>query len=70
LTTTLKNIEKEIGGHPTVLWSGRGYHIIQPICCPIPLDEIKELAALEPYTSNKYLQFVEREREREREIPV
>jgi len=60
LTTTLKNIEKKIGGHPTVLWSGRGYHIIQPIDCPIPLERIKEFAALEPHTSNKFLQFAER----------
>lgn len=61
LTTTLKNIEKEISGHPTVLWSGRGYHIIQPIYCPKPLEEIdKDLAMLEPHTSNKFLQFAER----------
>jgi hypothetical protein len=60
LTTTLKNIKEKIGGHPTVLWSGRGYHIIQPIDCPIPLEQIKELEALEPNTSNKFLQFAER----------
>jgi hypothetical protein len=61
LTTTLNKIQSELGGHPTVLWSGRGYHIIQPIDCPRPLEEIKELAALEPYhTSNKFLQFAER----------
>jgi hypothetical protein len=61
LTTTLKNIEKVIGGHPSVLWSGRGFHLIQPIDCPRPLEEIKELAALEPYhTSNRFLQFSER----------
>jgi hypothetical protein len=60
LTRTLKNIEKKLGGRPTVLWSGRGYHIIQPIECPIALENIKELAALEPYTSNKFLQFAER----------
>jgi hypothetical protein len=61
LTTTLKNIEREIGGHPTVLWSGRGFHVIQPIDCPKPLEEIKELAVIEPHnTSNKFLQFIER----------
>ncbi len=61
LTTTLKDIEREIAGHPTVLWSGRGYHIIQPIYCPRPLEEVRELATLEPYhTSNKFLQFAER----------
>jgi hypothetical protein len=60
LTTTLRNIKEKLGGFPTVLWSGRGYHIIQPISCPIPLEEIKELEALEPHTSNKFLQFAER----------
>jgi hypothetical protein len=59
LTKILNRIETKIGGHPTVIWSGRGYHIIQPIHCPIPLEDIKELAALEPYTSNKFLQFAE-----------
>jgi hypothetical protein len=64
LTRTLKNIEKKIGGHPTVIWSGRGYHIIQPIDCPIALEEIKEVVELEPTTttnniSNAFLQFAE-----------
>ena len=32
LTATLKNIkEKLIGANPTVLWTGNGYHIYQPI---------------------------------------
>jgi hypothetical protein len=61
LTTTLKNIKEKLGGgHPTILWSGRGYHIIQPINCPIALENIKELAGLEPETSTKFLQFAER----------
>jgi hypothetical protein len=62
LTKTLKNIEKKIGGHPTVIWSGRGYHIIQPIWCPEPLENIKngQLTKLEPNPSNKFLQFAER----------
>jgi hypothetical protein len=60
LTTTLNRIENEIGGYPTVLWSGRGYHLIQPIDCPRPLEENRELAAVEPRTSNKFLQFAER----------
>jgi hypothetical protein len=60
LTTTLKNIKEKIGGHPTVLWSGHGYHVIQPIDCPIPLEQIKELADLESETSTKFLQFAER----------
>jgi hypothetical protein len=61
LTTTLKNIKERIGGHPTVIWSGRGYHIIQPISCPIPLEVIKEFEELDSNnTSSKFLQFAER----------
>jgi hypothetical protein len=46
LTKTLKRIERKIGGHPTVLWSGRGYHVIQPIDCPVSLDNVKDFAEL------------------------
>lgn len=60
LTATLKNIKEKIGGHPTVYWSGRGYHIIQPIHCPIALEDIKEFTKLETCPSNKFLQFAER----------
>jgi hypothetical protein len=62
LDATLQNIENKLdGAHPTVLWSGRGYHIIQPINCPIPLEDIKELVELHPNAvSNKFLQFAER----------
>jgi hypothetical protein len=31
LNETLRKIEKEINGFPTVLWTGDGYHIYQPI---------------------------------------
>ncbi|MDN5845998.1 MAG: DNA primase noncatalytic subunit PriX [Candidatus Nitrosocosmicus sp.] len=31
LKQTLKKIKEEINGHPTVLWTGGGYHIYQPI---------------------------------------
>src|SRR5215216_6492791 len=30
LNTTLNNIKEKLGGSPTVLWSGNGYHIYQP----------------------------------------
>jgi hypothetical protein len=61
LEATLQNIKNKLdGAHPTVLWSGRGYHIIQPINCPISLENIKEFAELDPNTSNKFLQFAER----------
>jgi hypothetical protein len=61
LTTTLKNIKEKLNGaHPSLLWSGRGYHIIQPIDCPIPLEQIKEFAALDKEPSNEFLQFAAR----------
>jgi hypothetical protein len=31
VSKTLKNIEKEISGKPTVIWSGNGNHVIQPM---------------------------------------
>ena len=31
LTATLLKIENILGGHPSVLWTGNGYHIYQPI---------------------------------------
>ena len=62
LTATLRNIEKKLNGHPTVYESSSGgVHVIQPINCPIPLEQIKELGALEPETSNKFLQFAPRD---------
>jgi hypothetical protein len=59
LTKALNNIKKKIDGHPSVLWSGRGYHIIQPIDCNVDLDTIKELAALvrDKDVNKAFLQF-------------
>ena len=31
VSKTLKNIESELSSKPTVIWSGNGSHIIQPI---------------------------------------
>jgi hypothetical protein len=31
LNKTLKNIKERLDGHPTLLWTGGGYHIYQPI---------------------------------------
>ena len=31
VSTTIKNIEVELNGEPTVIWSGNGCHIIQPM---------------------------------------
>lgn len=60
LTHTLKRIEQKLNGHPTVIWSGRGYHVIQPIDCTVNLDEVKEFAALTDKPNDKLLQFAER----------
>jgi len=62
LATTLKNIKNKLGGFPTVYWSGRGYHIILPIDCPVNLENVKEFVALTDNNNpnNKFLRFVER----------
>jgi hypothetical protein len=39
VSKTLKNIEAELGGKPTVIWSGNGCHLIQPIDAVI-LEEL------------------------------
>jgi hypothetical protein len=41
LKQTLKKIEDEINGHTTVLWTGGGYHIYQPIDLSIHRDNYK-----------------------------
>ena len=35
LKQTLLQIKKDIRGHPTVLWTGNGYHIYLPVQVPI-----------------------------------
>ena len=45
LNKTLKSIKEKLANnnaHPTVLWSGNGYHIILPVYCPIELEHIQE----------------------------
>jgi hypothetical protein len=46
LNKTLRNIKEKLDNnndaHPTVLWSGNGYHIILPVYCPIELERIQE----------------------------
>jgi hypothetical protein len=31
LDNTLRKIKETIGGYPTVIWSGNGFHVYQPI---------------------------------------
>jgi hypothetical protein len=40
LNLTLKNMGQKLeGAYPTVLWSGNGYHIYQPINAEVPLEQ-------------------------------
>jgi hypothetical protein len=57
LKQTLNKIEKEIKGIPTVLWTGEGYHIYQPIIVNNP--KYRERPPLEFVTqSNEFLPYV------------
>ena len=45
LNKTIKSIKEKLdnnNAHPTVLWSGNGYHIILPVNCPSELEHIQE----------------------------
>ena len=46
------NGKKNVTVHPTVLWSGNGYHILLPVYCPIALEHIRQFQGF-TYTSNK-----------------
>lgn len=60
LTMILKRIEETVQGHPTVYWSGRGYHIVQPIDCPLPLEDVnKEFTALSNDPNTDFIRFAE-----------
>ena len=58
LKQTLRKIKEEINGYPTVLWTGCGYHIYQPIKIvkkdqeEQPLEGIKEIQGFIPYVRN------------------
>jgi hypothetical protein len=57
LSKTLKNIkDKLVDGFPTVLWSGNGYHILQPIECPTALEYITEFEEFEK-PSEQFLRY-------------
>jgi hypothetical protein len=46
LEQTLQNIRDKLGGFPTVIWSGHGYHLYQPVNAFI-LENITEFAEFE-----------------------
>jgi hypothetical protein len=62
LQETLKRIREDIGGHPTVIDTGNGYHIYQPIQATIlnRTDGLKEYTNFDKYyLPNKFMKFAE-----------
>jgi hypothetical protein len=59
LNKILKNIKEKLANnnaHPTVLWSGNGYHIILPVYCPMELERIQEFQEFDN-PSERFLRF-------------
>ena len=58
MNKTLKSIKEKLdnNAHPTVLWSGNGYHIILPVYCPIELERIQEFQEFDN-PSERFLRF-------------
>ena len=61
LSRTLKNIKEKLNGFPTINWSGNGYHILQPVECPIILEEIEQFQKYKNnfFLSQEFLRFEE-----------
>jgi hypothetical protein len=57
LESTLRTIRLKLNGNPTVLWTGNGYHIYQPIEATI-LEQYQLFEEFEQ-PSTKFLRFVE-----------
>ena len=57
LSTTLRIIRFKINGTPTVLWTGNGYHIYQPMDAVI-LEEYEQFIQFE-HPSLKFIRFAE-----------
>lgn len=70
LDQTLKKIKEEINGHPSVLWTGGGYHIYQPIKIVTddrkehPMKGFKAIGGHAPYIRNdlttEFIRFAEK----------
>ena len=58
LSNTLKNINKKLDSNaqPTVLETGGGYHIYQPVYCPTALENITEFQGFDR-PSEQFLRF-------------
>lgn len=57
LGATLRTIRLKLNASPTILWTGKGYHIYQPIDAVI-LEEFKQFEGFEK-PSTKFLRFAE-----------
>ena len=57
LYNTLKNIKQKLpNGYPTVLFTGGGYHIYQPVYCPTALENVTEFQDFDR-PSEQFLRF-------------
>ena len=62
LSKTIKNIKSKLledNVNQTIIWSGNGLHIIQPISCPIleGIPEFKKYKSIVPLLSQEFLRF-------------
>jgi hypothetical protein len=56
LYNTLKNIKNKLNGYPTVLFTGGGYHVYQPVYIPTALEYITEFSKFDR-PSELFLRF-------------
>jgi hypothetical protein len=58
LSNTLKNIREKLGydTQPTILETGGGYHVYQPIYCPTALENVTEFSGFDR-SSEQFLRF-------------
>ena len=59
LTRALIQIKEKLGTCPSIIWSGRGYHIIVPLSSNgVVLENVKQFEGV-PNISVKFLRYVE-----------
>jgi len=63
LNKTLENIKERINGNPTVLWTGNGYHIYEPVNGQFILEEYETFYEFAKYLdkdlTSLFIQFTE-----------
>lgn len=70
LTRALNNIKDKLNATPTILWSGRGYHVILPLNSNgAILENIKEFEDI-PNISLKFLRYIESYLSRKKSDPL